>query len=1057
MPHFFIERPVFAWVVSIFIILFGGLTLARLPVELYPDIAPPAVTIYATYPGATPQTLNDSVIEPIEREISSVEDLLYFESSADTSGTAQITVTFKPGTDHQMAQVQVQNKVAAVESRLPQMVRTIGLQINASSTTNLMIVQVTSTDPTVNTVQLGDFMSRNMLEDLKRIEGVGRVQLFGSAQALRVWVDPIRMNALNVSVDDIANAIRVQNSQVAPGRIGATPVIEGQRITVPLVVQGQLESVEEFNNVVVRANPDGSRVLLSDVAEIAMGAESYSSTSKLNGRPAAAAGIQLSPGANAVAVAEQVYERLEDIKPMLPDHIAINIPFDSAPYVAVSMKKVMTTFVEALILVFLIMYLFMQNLRATFIPAIVAPIALLGTFAVMYVAGFSVNVLTMFGMVLAIGIIVDDAIVVVENVERLMVTEGLSPKEATKKAMTEITGAVIGITLVLTAVFVPIAMASGAIGTIYRQFSLSMAVSILFSAFLALSLTPALCATLLKPAAHDHHEKKGFFGWFNRSFDRLTNGYTGFVGGILKRGGRAFVIYAALIAGCVWMFNRLPSSFLPEEDKGFWITSFQLPSDATEVRTEELLQEYRDFILARDNVKDVVTIQGFGFSGSGPNVGMAFTIMHDWKDRVGDGTAFDEVNAVRARFSSLTDGTVTPVIPPSISTLGNSAGFAMRLIDRRGQGQDALLAAQGRILGAAYASEVVQFAYPEGLGNGPMIDLRIDRQTAETLGVSFSAINSTLSAALGSLYVNDFANAGRQQRVVIQAQADSRMQLDEIMALPVRAHDGSMVPLSTVASAEWTSKPLQLVRYNGYPAVRIGGRANPGFSSGEAMAEMERIVEQVAPGYVVEWTGISYQERLSGDEAPMLLLLSLIVVMLVLAALYESWSIPFAVILVVPLGVIGALVAVQLRGIPNDIFFKVGLITLIGLSAKNAILIVEFAKQLEEEGMSTFAAAKEAARLRLRPILMTSLAFGLGVVPLVLSSGAAAVTQHHLGTGVLGGMITGTVFAVLLVPSFYVIVRGISNKISGKKNTPSASPTSTERLHTLEDAEDQKA
>ena len=1036
MPHFFIERPVFAWVVSIFIILFGGLTLARLPVELYPDIAPPAVTVYATYPGATPQTLNDSVIEPLEREISSVDDLLYFESMADSTGTAQITVTFKPGTDYQMAQVQVQNKVAAIEPRLPQMVRTIGLQINASSSTNLMIVQVVSSDPNVTGVQLGDFFARSVIEDLKRIDGVGRVQQFGSSQALRIWVDPVKLTAHGVTVDEIANAIRVQNAQVSPGQIGAAPIVEGQKITVPVVVQGQLESVEEFENLVVRANQDGSRILLGDLADIALGAENYTAEGRLNGRASAAAGVQLSPGANAVAVANAVHEKLEELSASFPDHITYNVPFDSAPYVMVSMSKVMTTFVEALLLVFLIMYLFMQNLRATFIPAIVAPIALLGTFAVMYIAGFSVNVLTMFGMVLAIGIIVDDAIVVVENVERIMAEEGLSPKEATKKAMTEITGAVIGITLVLTAVFVPIAMATGAIGTIYRQFSLSMAVSILFSAFLALSLTPALCATMLKPLPPNHHEKKGFFGWFNRGFDKLTNGYTNAVGGILKRGFRTFIVYAAMIAAVVLMFNRLPSSFLPEEDKGQWMTSFQLPSDATVERTEEVLNDYRDFVLSRENVKDVITIRGFGFAGSGPNVGMAFTVMEDWPDRTKGATVFDEVDAVRARFANSTVATVTPVVPPSISTLGNSAGFSMRLIDRQNQGNDAFMAAQGRVLGAAFASEVVQFAYPEGLGSGPMIDLKIDRETAEALGVSFASINATLSAALGSLYVNDFSNAGRQQRVIIQALPESRMQIDDILGLPVGARDGSMVPLSSVAQAEWTMNPLQLVRYNGYPALRFGGRANPGFASGEAMLEMERIVAEVAPEYTVEWTGLSYQERLSGDEAPLLLLLSLIVVVLVLAALYESWSIPFAVILVVPLGVIGALAAVLWRGIPNDIFFKVGLITLIGLSAKNAILIVEFAKQLEEEGWETFEAAKEAARLRLRPILMTSLAFGLGVTPLVLSSGAAAVTQHHLGTGVLGGMVTGTVFAVLFVPSFYLLVRGVAKKFSKDKDEP---------------------
>lgn len=1025
MPHFFIERPVFAWVVSIFIILFGALTATRLPTELYPEIAPTQVTIYAVYPGATPQTLNDSVIEPIEREITAVENLLYFESSADTSGMAQITVTFQPGTDHEMAQVQVQNQVAQIEPRLPQAVRALGLTILASSSTNLMVVTLTSPDGRYDGIELGDYMARSVVEELKRIDGVGRVQIYGAPRAMRVWIDPVALTAYNVGVEEVANAIRGQNYLVSPGRVGAAPAVPGQRITMPLVVRGELESVEEFENVLIRANPDGSRILLSDVATLELGAESYNSTARLNGAPVAAAGVQLSPGANAVATANNIYKRLEEIKTSFPDGVDYVIPFDTAPYVKTSLLKVMQTFVEALLLVFLIMYLFLQNVRATFIPALVAPIALLGTFGIMFMTGYSVNTLTMFGMILAIGIIVDDAIVVVENVERIMAEEGLPPKEATIKAMHEITGAVIGITLVLSAVFLPIAMASGAIGTIYRQFSLSMAVSILFSAFLALSLTPALCATMLKPHTEAHTEKRGFFGWFNRSFERFTDRYTGWVGWIVRRGGRTMIVYLAICIAAAWMFNRLPGAFLPEEDQGSWISSVQLDSDATTERTDAVLKEYLDYVMEREDVQSVVQIQGFGFAGSGPNVGLMFNNMVDFPDRKGS-DVFKEVQSADAAFAGMTDGSIINVVPPSIRSLGNSAGFAMRLIDRRNQGQEALLNAQNVLLQQAFMSDVVLYAYPEGLGTGPMVEVNVDREAAETLGVPFSSIGAALTASFGSMYINDFPNAGRQQQVIIQAKAESRMHVEDVMQIPVASRTGQTVPLGSVANAEVVHSPLQLVRYNGNPAIRLGGIAAPGFSSGQAMAEMERIVAEQLPTFEVEWTGLSYQERLSGDEAPLLMLLSLLVVFLVLAALYESWSIPFSVILVVPLGVIGALIAVSMRGLANDIFFKVGLVTLIGLSAKNAILIVEFAKQLEEDqGWAPLDAAVHAAKLRLRPILMTSLAFGLGVTPMVLASGASATTQHAIGTGVVGGMVSGTILAVLFVPAFYVVIRKV--------------------------------
>ena len=1022
MPQFFIERPVFAWVVSVFIVLFGGIAISRLPVERYPTVAPPSVTITATYPGATPTTLSDSVIAPIEREISGVPHLLYFESSSDTSGVAQITATFEPGTDAELAQVAVQNRLRTVEPRLPQMVRQIGLAVESSTSNFLLIVDLRSPDGRYGEEALGDFLSRGLVEELKRVPGVGRVQVFTAPRALRVWLDPQQLTALGISVDDVANAIRAQNAQVSPGRVGDAPTVPGQAITIPLFVEGELTTPEEFGNVVLRARPDGSRVLLSDVARVELGAQSYGTSTRTNGSPSAGAGVMLSPGANAVQTATMVHERLAELQEGFPEGIEANIPYDTAPFVRISIEKVVETFFEAMVLVFAVMFLFLQSFRYTIIPAIVAPIALMGTFAVMYASGFSINVLTMFGMVLAIGIIVDDAIVVVENVERIMVLERISPKEATKKAMKEITGAVIGITLVLSAVFIPMAFASGSVGTIYRQFSLSMAVSILLSAFLALSLTPALCATLLKPVSEAHNAHRGPFGYFNRSFEWLTERYSRGVALMVRRSLVGLVAFVAVLVGAGWLFVRLPGSFLPEEDQGYWISSVALPANATAERTSAVLREYEAYVEARPGVRSVVAISGFGFSGSGPNAALMFTILEDWEAREG-ATAPGEVAAANERFGGMRDGMMFNVMPPAIDGLGQSNGFAMRLVDRRNQGQARLLAAQGQLLGAAASSSVVQGVYPEGLPEGSAVRIEIDRQSAEALGISFASINATLSAALGSMYVNDFPNAGRLQQVILQAEPAARMQLDDVLALPVRNAAGQMVPLSAVATPHWVQSPLQLVRYNGYPAVRLSGSAAPGRSSGEAMAEMERLARDLPPGYGVEWTGLSYQERLSGDEAPALLALSLLVVFLVLAALYESWSIPLSVILVVPLGLLGALAAVTLRGMPNDVFFKVGLITLIGLSAKNAILIVEFAKQLEEQGRSTIDAAIESARLRLRPIVMTSLAFALGVVPLVIATGASAETQRAIGTGVFGGMISGTLLALVLVPSFYVAVR----------------------------------
>ncbi|MGY8524375.1 multidrug efflux RND transporter permease subunit [Paracidovorax citrulli] len=1029
MPQFFIQRPVFAWVVALFIILFGLIAIPQLPIARYPSVAPPQVTITAVYPGATPQTMNDSVLGLIERELSSLKSLLYFESSSDTTGTATITASFKPGTDPQLAQVDVQNRLKTIEARLPQSVRQNGLIVEAASSGFLMLVSLKSDDGRFNETQLADYMARNVLEELRRIDGVGRVQLFGAEQAMRIWVDPARMVAMNVSMEDITGAVGQQNVQIAPGRLGDQPAMPGQRVSVPLSAQGQLESPDQFAAIVLRANPDGSKVVLGDVARVELGAQSYDFSTREDAKVATAAAVQLAPGANAVRTSAAVLERMKQLQQTMPAGMSYSVPFDTAPFAKISIQKVVQTLIEAMVLVFLVMFVFLQNIRYTLIPAIVAPIALLGTFAVMLAAGFSINVLTMFGMVLAIGIIVDDAIVVVENVERIMAREGLSPRDATVKAMKEITGAIIGITLVLTAVFIPMALASGSVGVIYRQFTMSMAVSILFSALLALSLTPALCATLLKPVDHGHAPKRGFFGWFNRRFDSMTERYESRVVKLVKRSGRMMAGFAAIVAVLAIAFGRLPSAFLPEEDQGYFITSIQLPADATTERTLDVVKTYEEHVASRPGIKSNISILGYGLSGSGPNAAVGFTMLKDWDQREG-ANAWEEVYyAYMAMAEKVKEGTVFSLMPPAIDELGNSSGFSMRLVDRAGQGYTALQAAQAKLIEMAAKSKVVTGVYVDGLPAGSGVSLKIDRTKAEAMGVPFTAVSELISTAMGSNYINDFPNRGRMQQVIVQADAAARMQLDDVLRLRVRNANGGMVPLSEVVTPVWGDTPLQMMRYQGLPAVRIAGNAAPGASSGEAMDEMERLAAQLPPGFDVAWTGQSLQERQSAQQAPMLMALSMLVVFLVLAALYESWAIPLSVMLVVPLGLLGAVGAVLLLGMPNDVFFKVGMITVIGLSAKNAILIVEFAKQLREEGKGLLEAAVTASTLRLRPILMTSLAFGLGVVPLIFASGASAETQAAIGVGVFGGMVTATVLAIFFVPAFFVFVLGMRDRL----------------------------
>ncbi|MFJ5465967.1 multidrug efflux RND transporter permease subunit [Pectobacterium sp. CHL-2024] len=1031
MPQFFINRPVFAWVIAVFIVLFGMIAIPKLPVARYPSVAPPSVNIYATYAGSTPEMMNNNVVSLIERELSSVKNLLYFESSSDTTGQATITVTFKPGTDPELAQVDVQNRIKIVEPRLPQVVRQNGLNVEASSSGFLMIIGLSSKQGQMSDSDLSDYFSRNMLEELRRVEGVGRVQLFGAEKAMRVWIDPVKLNQYRLTVNDISQAITAENAQISPGRTGDSPAVPGQQVTYPLLVKGQLSSPEEFGNITLRSNRDGSRVVLSDVARLELGPQSYTFSTRENGQISTGAAIQLAPGANAVRTADQIKLRLDDLSKAMPSGMQYTIPFDTTPFVKISIEKVVHTFIEAMVLVFLVMYLFLQNVRYTFIPAIVAPIALLGTFTVMLMSGFSINVLTMFGMVLAIGIIVDDAIVVVENVERIMAEEGLGPKEATQKAMKEITGAVVGITLVLSAVFIPMAMATGSVGTIYRQFTLSMAVSILISAFLALSLTPALCATLLKPIDKNAHEKRGFFGWFNRKFSAMTDRYESGVTRMLKRVGRSLAVYAALCVVLFLSMRSVPSSFLPEEDQGYFLTSIQLPSDATEERTLGVVKTFEDTVLGREGIEANLSIMGFSFSGSGPNSAMAFTTLKDWGERNG-ATAASESGHVLEVLYGHPEAEIYSLMPPAIDELGNSSGFAMRLEDRAGKGYAALKEAQNKLLELAAGSKVVQGVYVDGLPDGQVINLQIDRQKAFALGVAFDEISQTLSGAVGSLYVNDFPNADRMQQVIIQADAPYRMQPEDILKLYVRNGSGGMVPLSEFVQAKWENSPLQLVRYKGYQAIKITGSAAAGYSSGDAIKEMERLAEQLPEGFAVEWTGLSLQEQQSASEAPMLMVLSMLVVFLVLAALYESWAVPLSVLMVVPLGLLGAVLAVMMRDMSNDVFFKVGMITIIGLSAKNAILIVEFAKQMHEGGKGLLESTLEAARMRLRPILMTSLAFTLGVVPLMIASGASAETQHAIGTGVFGGMVSGTILAIFFVPVFYFAVMKVVEKFTRK-------------------------
>ena len=1027
MARFFIDRPIFAWVIALFIIVLGATSITQLPVAQYPSVAPPTVQLSAAYPGASAQTLEDSVLSIIEREMNGAPGLAYMESVAQADGTGSITLSFEPGTDLDLAQVEVQNRLSRATPRLPSVVNQQGVRIEKSQSNFLLFTMLSSSDPNADVTQIADYAARNVQFELQRLPGIGQVQLFGAERAMRIWLDPAKLQSYGLTPADVNAAIAAQNAQVSAGSIGDLPLAPDQATTATVIVPGQLSTVEQFGNITLRAQTGGAAVRLKDVARIELGGQSYATAARLNGQPSVGMGIQLAPGANALAVAKAVKKRMAELEAFFPAGVSYTIPYDSSTFVQISIEQVVHTLFEAVALVFIVMFIFLQNWRYTLIPTIVVPVALLGTLAVMLVAGFSINVLTMFGMVLVIGIVVDDAIVVVENVERIMSEEGLSPVQATRKAMGQISGAIIGITVVLIVVFVPLAFFSGSIGNIYRQFSLVMAVSIAFSAFLALSLTPALCATLLKPVeAGHHHEKKGFFGWFNRGFTRLTSRYEGWVGALLKRGGRMMIVYLAIGAAVGWMYTRLPTSFLPQEDQGYIIVNIQLPADATLQRTQAVVEQVEGYLLKQPEVANMVAVMGFSFSGQGQNAALSFVSLKPWDERKGAEHGADAVaGRAMGALSGVKDAFIFSLSPPPIPELGVSAGFNMRLQDRSSQGHDALLAARNQLLGMTAQSKVVSGVRPNGLEDAPQLRVDIDRDQAAAQGVSFSAINSAISTALGSSYVNDFPNAGRMQRVVVQADAAARMQPEDILRLTVQNSAGQAVPLSAFATTSWVTGPMQTVRYNGYPAMRIEGAAAPGQSTGQAMAEMEALAAKLPPGFGIEWTGQSREEKLAGNQAILLYAFAILAVFLALSALYESWSIPLAVILVVPLGVLGVLIGVNMRGLTNDVYFQIGLITIIGLSAKNAILIIEFAKDLQAQGRSVLQAALEAAHLRFRPILMTSLAFTAGVVPLAIASGASSASQRAIGTGVIGGMVVGTVLSVFLVPVFFLVVRSI--------------------------------
>jgi multidrug efflux pump len=1045
MPKFFIDRPVFAWVISLFIMMAGVMAIIHLPVAEYPSVAPPSISITANYLGASAETVQNTVTTVIEEQMSGLDHLLYMQSTSG-SGQSQVTLYFEPGTDPDIAQMDVQNKLQLAVPSLPITVQQQGLVVAKATHNFLMFFTLSCTNGKYDAIALGNYIQSTLRDPVSRVDGVGEADLFGSQYAMRIWLDPNKMKDYSISAADVINAVQAQNQEVPVGQLGMLPAQDGQEINVTLQGQSTLNTPGQFGQIVLRVNPNGSRVLLRDVAKIELAGQDYTFGVRTDGRPCAAVGIHLEPGANALSTADAVRAKVKQLSQFFPPGIIVTWPYDSTEFIRASINEVVKTLLEAIVMVFLILYFFLQNLRTAFIPTIVVPVALLGSFAIMQLLGFSINVLTMFGLVLAIGILVDDAIVVTENVERIMNEEGLSPRDATRKAMGQITGALIAISLVLTAVFIPMAFFGGSVGAIYRQFSLALVSCMGFSIFLAMSLTPALCASLLPPVQKGHHtHKRGFFGWFNRKFDATTHRYEGWAGKVMKRSPIYLLLYVIIVAAVGFLFVRLPTAFLPAEDQGYFFNLIQLPVGATHERAVEALKKMEQYYFKQPEVQDVIDVAGFSSAGQAQNAAFAFVHLKPWSERPGaQHSAETVIGKAFGGLGQIPDAVMIPINPPPIPELGFQAGFDMELEDQADVGHAALMSAKNQLLGMAYAdTNFISRPYLQGLEDTPELQLDVDRVKAGALGVSLADLDTTLTTYFGSYYINNFVNGNRVQHVVAQLGAPYRMSPQDIGNAYVRAGT-NMAPLSEMVKTHWIYASPALQHYNGFPSLEIVGSAPPGASIGQAMDAMQGLAQKLPKGIGYEWTGQSYEQLLSAKQAPILIAISILVVFLALSALYESWSIPIAVMLVIPLGVLGAVLGAQFRGLPNDVFFKVGLLTIIGLSAKNAILIVEFAKDLEAEGVGLIEATLTAARLRLRPILMTSLAFILGVMPMAISTGAGAASRHDMGTGVIGGMISATLLAIFLVPLFYMIVRRIfKGKIAHARATGIAGPGGT--------------
>ncbi|MCC7269985.1 MAG: efflux RND transporter permease subunit [Rhodocyclaceae bacterium] len=1024
MPSFFIDRPIFAWVIAIMIMLGGALSLRQLPVASYPEVAPPALAITVNYPGASAKVVEETAVALIEQELNGIENLLYMDSASEQNlGT--ITLTFKAGTNLDLASVETQNRIKRAEPRLPEEARRLGVTVVKSARNFLLFISLFSPDKSLDNVALGSYAAANVLESIRRTPGVGEAILFGTEYSMRLWIKPERLQAFGLTPADVAKAVRAQNAQIATGELGQVPATPGQEYSATIITQGRLATPEEFGNIIIRSDARGATVRVKDVARVELGAQDYTISARVDGQPNAAIAVRMAPGANALDTARAVKDRMGELARFFPSNISWIIPYDTSTFVDISISEVVKTLIEAMVLVVLVIYLFLENARATFIPAIVVPVSLSGALIGLHLLGYSINVLTLFAMVLAIAIVVDDAIVVIENVERIMSEEGLSPRAATRKAMGQIINAVIAITVVLTAVFVPLLFFGGSVGAIYRQFAVTLILTMAFSASMALSLTPALCASMLKhQPGQELLPSTGFFGWFNRFFAATVQRYVAATRRMLGRPGRWLMVFAAILAATGWLFARLPGSFLPSEDQGYFLSIVQLPAGATRERTLEVLDSVEKHYLAQKEVAHVIGVAGFSFFGRGQNAAIAFITLKSWDERPNRQNGVESiVQRANMAFFRIKQAMVFAINVPPIPELAAVGGFDFRLQDRGGLGRDKLMEARNMALGLAGQNPALAGVRPEGQEPAPQVFLSVDRVKARALGIDLGDLNDTLQATLGAAYINDFVRQGRILRVQMQAEADMRRTPEDLLRLPVKNASGDMIPLAEIATAKWIVGNPKLDRYNGLPSMKISGNPAPGRSTGEALAAMEEVAAKLPPGFGFEWSGTSYEERLSGSQAPFLFAVSLIVVFLCLAALYESWSIPFAVMLVVPLGIFGAVLAVTLRGLPNDVYFKVGLIAIIGLSAKNAILIIEFARELQEQGKDLIEATLEACRLRFRPILMTSIAFMFGVLPLAVSTGAGANSRHAIGTGVIGGMLTATVLAVFLVPVFFVVVR----------------------------------